>query len=49
MDLQDNILLYDQYDEEDDFEDDEVFEEKEEHHTYSFKKNHLVLDNFRQL
>lgn len=45
MDLQDNILLYDSYEEEDD---DELEEESEElkpevpeHHTYSFKKNNI--------
>ena len=45
MDLQDNILLYDRYEEEDD---DELEEESEElkpevpeHHTYSFKKNNI--------
>ena len=45
MDLQDNILLYDSYEEEDD---DELNEESEElkpevpeHHTYSFKKNNI--------
>ncbi|MCR5261618.1 MAG: DEAD/DEAH box helicase [Candidatus Gastranaerophilales bacterium] len=50
MDLQDNILLYDQYDEEDDeFDfDEEAEEEKPEHHTYSFKKNN-VEDMFRNL
>lgn len=45
MDLQDNILLYDQYEEEDDDELDEEFEELKpevpEHHTYSFKKNNI--------
>ena len=45
MDLQDNILLFDNYDEELE-EDDEDFEEDEapkepEHHTYSFKKNNI--------
>ena len=43
MELQDSILLYDQYDEEDDFED-ELEEEKPdvpENHTYSFKKNNI--------
>ena len=45
MDLQDNILLYDSYEEEDD---DELNEESEElkpevpeHHTYSFRKNNI--------
>lgn len=45
MDLQDNILLYDSYEEDDD---DELEEESEElkpevpeHHTYSFKKNNI--------
>lgn len=45
MDLQDNILLYDRYEEE---EEDELDEESEElkpevpeHHTYSFKKNNI--------
>ena len=45
MELQDNILLYDQYDEEDEnFDDEELSEEQEEiveHHTYSFKKNNI--------
>lgn len=45
MDLQDNILLYDQYEEEDDDELDEESEELKpevpEHHTYSFKKNNI--------
>ncbi|MGN0006429.1 MAG: DEAD/DEAH box helicase [Candidatus Gastranaerophilaceae bacterium] len=46
MELQDNILLYDQYDEEDDEFDDEFSEEEQqetvaEHHTYSFKKNNI--------
>lgn len=45
MDLQDNILLYDQYEEDDDDELDEEFEELKpevpEHHTYSFKKNNI--------
>lgn len=45
MDLQDNILLYDQYEDEDDDELDEESEELKpevpEHHTYSFKKNNI--------
>ena len=45
MDLQDNILLYDSYEEEDDDELDEETEELKpevpEHHTYSFKKNNI--------
>lgn len=45
MDLQDNILLYDSYEEEDDDELDEESEELKpevpEHHTYSFKKNNI--------
>ena len=45
MDLQDNILLYDSYEEEDDDELDEETEvlkpEVPEHHTYSFKKNNI--------
>ena len=43
MDLQDNILLYDQYDEEDDdeLEEDESVVEEPEVHTYSFKKNNI--------
>lgn len=45
MDLQDNILLYDQYEEDDDDEFDEESEELKpevpEHHTYSFKKNNI--------
>ena len=43
MDLQDNILLYDQYnDEEDDeLEEDESVVEEPEIHTYSFKKNNI--------
>lgn len=45
MDLQDNILLYDQYEEEEedelDEESDELKPEVPEHHTYSFKKNNI--------
>lgn len=45
MDLQDNILLYDRYEEDDDDELDEDSEELKpevpEHHTYSFKKNNI--------
>ena len=44
MDLQDNILLYDRYEEDDDELDEESEElkpEVPEHHTYSFKKNNI--------
>lgn len=46
MDLQDNILLYDQYDEEleEDYDEEVIENEKDltpEHHTYSFKKNDI--------
>lgn len=46
MDLQDNILLYDQYDEEleEDYDEEVIENEKaltSEHHTYSFKKNDI--------
>lgn len=43
MDFQDNILLYDQYDEEEDdeLEEDESVVEEPEIHTYSFKKNNI--------
>ncbi len=43
MDLQDNILLYDQYEEDDelDEESEELKPEVPEHHTYSFKKNNI--------
>ena len=43
MDLQDNILLYDQYDDEEDdeLEEDESVVEEPEIHTYSFKKNNI--------
>ncbi|MBQ2644367.1 hypothetical protein IJG14_02180, partial [bacterium] len=51
MDIQDNILLYDQYDEE--YEEDELDEEESEvveqqNHTYSFKKNNIE-EMFRNL
>jgi len=45
MDLKDDILLYDNYEEEDDeesFEDDEPYQEETiENHTYSFRKNDI--------
>lgn len=44
MDLQDNILLYDRYEEDDDELDEDSEElkpEVPEHHTYSFKKNNI--------
>ena len=43
MDLQDNILLYDSYEEDDELEEEseELKPEVPEHHTYSFKKNNI--------
>lgn len=46
MELQDNILLFDNYnEEEDEFDEEDEFEEvkEPEHHTYSFKKNDVEV------